>query len=177
MLFSSRAPISSPNSEDTITKLQTTLNNILHCLTDALYLLPDLAPKVTCCLQLDDDREVDAARHDILYRANYISMGFECSNDLISKMTHLKPLNGDLANSFLKKLEELRIQNEGNIKELINTSKECKTVLKKINANVNKYIEDSISKCIKLNDTENKMDMTPGEIYEISDCPRTYEGI
>ncbi|OII73034.1 uncharacterized protein cubi_02265 [Cryptosporidium ubiquitum] len=172
MFFSNRAPIPSPSSNDKITKLQTTLNNILHCLTDALYLLPDLAPKVTSSLQLEEGEELNAAKHDILYRANYISTGFECTNNLISEMRHLKPLNGEKAEIFLEKIEELKAKNENCIRELNNVSEECIIVLDKLNISISKYVEDSINKSIMLSDTENKMNMTLGEIYEINNDAR-----
>lgn len=137
-----------------------------------MYLLPDLAPKVTRSLQLEENEELNAVKHDILYRANYISTGFECTNDLISEMRHLKPLNGSRAEVFLNKIKELNIRNENCIKELNNVSRECTVVLNKLNLSINKYVEDSINKKIMLNDTENKMIMTLGEIYEINDDAR-----
>ncbi|POM82909.1 Helicase associated domain (HA2) family protein [Cryptosporidium meleagridis] len=131
---------------------------------DALYLLPDLAPKITSSLELEEGEELNAVKHDILYRANYISTGFECANDLISKMRQLRPLNGEDAESYLKKIEELRSKNDNCVRELKSVSEECKIVLDKLNMDIRKYVEDSINKNIISNDTENKMNMTLGEI-------------
>ncbi|KAK9171963.1 Uncharacterized protein cmbei_6001400 [Cryptosporidium meleagridis] len=135
---------------------------------DALYLLPDLAPKITSSLELEEGEELNAVKHDILYRANYISTGFECANDLISKMRQLRPLNGEDAESYLKKIEELRSKNDNCVRELKSVSEECKIVLDKLNMDIRKYVEDSINKNIISNDTENKMNMTLGEMYEIN---------
>lgn len=116
---------------------------------------------------VDESGGLDAAKHDVLYRANYISAGFELANDLISEMSQLEPLNGAKAKSFLEKVEELRIRNESVIKELIGTSDECRAVLEQLNVGINKYVDDLINENEMLNNTENKMDMTLGEMYDI----------
>lgn len=117
---------------------------------------------------VDENGGLDAAKHDVLYRANYISEGFELANNLISEMSQLEPLNGAKARCFLERFKEIRIRNENIIRELIDTSNECRAVLEQLNIGVNNYVNDLINDNIMLNNTENEMDMTLGEIYDIN---------
>ncbi|KAF7457779.1 Helicase associated domain (HA2) family protein [Cryptosporidium felis] len=168
MFVLNRAPIKSPSSDDDITKLQTTLNNILHCLTDALYLLPDSSPKVTGELQILNSVELEALKHDILYRANYISTGLECTENIILKLTDLTPLSEYGAKNYFQRIQVLGMENKRCNEELKGMSEKCRAILNELNSNVKVFINDSIDKDIAIHNTENIMEMVLNEMYKIN---------
>ncbi|KAL7069182.1 hypothetical protein ACR3K2_04390 [Cryptosporidium serpentis] len=145
-----RAPIASPPSDDCISKLQTTLNNIIHCVTDALHILPETAPVISSSMDiLGTKEELTATKCDILYRANYIGSAFECLNTLIEELASLKPLIDTDGEIFIEKVESLKRENEMYNKTLHELTKECEEALIHIKKLIRSQVNDSINKQVE----------------------------
>lgn len=130
--------------------------------------MPDLAPKITCDLQIEDNQGLDDVKHDIVYRANYIAAGFECANELIAQISQMSPLRDSIGIEFLNQIRKLKLENNKCNDQLKETSNECKFILEDLNNCIGNYIVSSIDESINFVNSENTMELTLGEMYEIT---------
>ncbi|KAK6588145.1 hypothetical protein RS030_7955 [Cryptosporidium xiaoi] len=160
-----RSPIPSPNSNDPITKLQISLNNVLQCIADTLNLVPENAPAITQDQKVDNEEAFSTVKEDIVRCANDISCWFESANNSISELGHLNSLKGTNGEKFLQKIRRLK---ERNIKcniHLKETLDEFRKIYSCFDNEINNYIDSSIKEKKKIDNKLNKMELIFGEMY------------
>ncbi|KAH8739446.1 pre-mRNA splicing factor ATP-dependent RNA helicase [Cryptosporidium ryanae] len=159
-----RSPIPSSSPNDSITRLQISLNSVLQCIADAFSLIPEDAPIITRDQKTDDKEALSIVREEIAKCANDVSYWFESANESVYELANLRLLKGIEGEKFLQRIRNLKEKNNECNAQLKKTFNEFNDMYNRFDNEVNSYIDKFIKGKKEIDDKLNKMELTLGEI-------------